>query len=204
MPTAPNFLLDIPSDIGDAGVLPPDERRFEHERRFTKDARELTEALSLKGQVVRTIKRVRDERHKSAPYRAWFLFQEDMPSIWRSASTQTLIEYIAHEALHSRPAPRSRDKERFDTLVSQWDAQRGVSSSTTDAVLCPAYQQIIGMGEKALPLIFARLREEGNKPDQWFWALRSITGENPVPQELWGRRREMARIWLEWAERNGY
>lgn len=94
--------------------------------------------------------------------------------------------------------------DRFAALTRQWYEQRGISSSTHDIVLCEAYQQIIGMGERVLPLIFEKLKSEGTKPDQWFWALRSITGENPVPRELWGRRKEMAKIWLQWGEQRGY
>jgi hypothetical protein len=60
----------------------------------------------------------------------------------------------------------------------------------------PAYQQIIGMGVDALPLI---LRELEREPDHWFWALEAITGENPVPPTDRGRLNEMARAWLRWA-----
>lgn len=42
----------------------------------------------------------------------------------------------------------------------------------------PAYQQIIGMGEKALPLILRDLRDRPT--GHWFWALNAITGEEPT------------------------
>jgi hypothetical protein len=44
----------------------------------------------------------------------------------------------------------------------------------------PAYQRIIEMGQPVMPLIFRELERE---PDHWFWALQSITGENPVKLE---------------------
>ena len=50
------------------------------------------------------------------------------------------------------------------------------------AMLRP-YQQIVGMGMIAVPLILEELHRE---PDQWFWALECITEENPVPRT--GRR----------------
>jgi hypothetical protein len=49
--------------------------------------------------------------------------------------------------------------------------------------------------------LFAELRKQ---PDQWFWALRSITGEDPVPAPARGKVREVIAAWLEWASRNGF
>ena len=63
----------------------------------------------------------------------------------------------------------------------------------------PAYQQIIGMGTPALPLIFQELQRE---PDHWFWALGAITGENPVPEEDAGDLDAMTDAWLSWGSTN--
>jgi len=60
------------------------------------------------------------------------------------------------------------------------------------------YQKIIAMGKPAVPLILAQLRTEGDDPDQWFWALRVITGENPVRPEHQGDFLAMANAWLAW------
>ena len=65
----------------------------------------------------------------------------------------------------------------------------------------PAYQQIIGMGEEALPLI---LEELSRRPGHWFWALKAITGEDPVPAEHAGEVPEMTRAWLEWGRQHDY
>lgn len=89
---------------------------------------------------------------------------------------------------------------RFKKLASSWRAECAHVSSVREMVLHPAYQQIIGMGPDALPLIFAELERS---PDHWFWALRAITQEDPVPREHRGNVVEMARAWLGWAERRG-
>jgi hypothetical protein len=68
------------------------------------------------------------------------------------------------------------------------------------AMLRP-YQQIIGMGTAAVPLILEELRHE---PDQWFWALECITEENPVPREDAGRVRAMADAWIRWGAERGF
>ena len=65
----------------------------------------------------------------------------------------------------------------------------------------PAYQQIIGLGREALPLILREL--EAGRVDHWFWALFAITGENPVTPAHEGRLDEMALDWLSWARRTG-
>jgi hypothetical protein len=89
---------------------------------------------------------------------------------------------------------------KFQKLVKKWKKQRGASSSITETIAMPAYQEIIGMGEKAVPLLLAQLRSEGDEPDQWFWALRAITGENPVKPEERGNFRKMSQAWLAWSE----
>lgn len=93
---------------------------------------------------------------------------------------------------------------RFQCLVNKWRAERGATSSITEGVLSPAYQSIIGMGEKAIPLIISQLRIEGDDPDQWFWALQAITMKNPVNADDQGDFVKMAQSWIKWAEDEGY
>lgn len=90
---------------------------------------------------------------------------------------------------------------RFNELADRWSGETLRLSSMTQIVLHPAYQQIIGMGPDALPLIFARLTHQ---PGHWFWALNAITGENPVQAEDLGDVRRMSDIWLQWAQTHGY
>jgi hypothetical protein len=90
---------------------------------------------------------------------------------------------------------------RFRALVRQWKDATAYLSSITDMSMHPAYQQIIGMGEPALPLLFEELRRD---PDHWFWALKSITGEDPVAPGDHGKLDRMTHAWLEWAQAHGY
>lgn len=94
----------------------------------------------------------------------------------------------------------SDDAATFAALARKW--RRDVAAfSTTEMMLTPEYLRIIGMGERAVPLILAALRVQ---PDHWFAALHAITGENPVPEELRGNVGGMASAWIEWGERNGF
>lgn len=89
----------------------------------------------------------------------------------------------------------------FLALVIAWKHGRGPTSSIRELAMHPAYQRIIGMGERVVPFI---LRELEREPDHWFWALTAITGQDPIPKEARGRVERMAKIWLNWGRENGY
>lgn len=91
-------------------------------------------------------------------------------------------------------------KQRFQHLAKTWRDECAHLSSVREMVLHPSYQQIVGMGWNALPFILAELERN---PEHWFWALRAITGEEPVPPEHRGNVARMAREWLHWAKRKG-
>lgn len=91
--------------------------------------------------------------------------------------------------------------ERFAELTGEWKVKKQFLSSVSQIAMLPSYQQIIGMGPAALPLIFAEFERE---PDHWFWALASITGEDPVLAQHRGKMTMMARDWLGWAKTRGY
>lgn len=91
---------------------------------------------------------------------------------------------------------------KFQLLVNEWNKERGASSSITEGAMARSYQEIIGMGLDAVPLILAQLHSEGDDPDQWFWALESITGENPTNPNDRGNFAKMADSWLKWGEEN--
>ena len=89
----------------------------------------------------------------------------------------------------------------FNDLKRQWLAETRGISSINQMSMHPAYQQIIGMGKDIIPLL---LREVERKSGHWFWALKSITREDPVPPEKRGRTKEMIKAWLEWGKSQGY
>lgn len=65
----------------------------------------------------------------------------------------------------------------------------------------PAYQRIIGLGPAVIPLILADLARQ---PDHWFWALKALTGEDPVSPGDRGKMAAMSEAWLRWGRANGY
>ncbi len=89
----------------------------------------------------------------------------------------------------------------FQELVDEWRSQTEFYSSIIDIATHPAYQRIIGMGRTAIPLI---LQELSKQPDHWFWALKAITGEDPVHEQDQGDLVKMRTAWLAWGAANGY
>ena len=89
----------------------------------------------------------------------------------------------------------------FNRLAEEWHEETRMLSLVTQKSMHPAYQRIIGMGQPVVPLI---LRDLEQKPDHWFWALRAITGANPVKSDMVGRMKLMAQAWIQWGKEHGY
>jgi len=78
----------------------------------------------------------------------------------------------------------------FNRLADEWEGERPRGVDVADMVMHNAYQRIIGLGPRVVPLILARLEK---KPDHWFWALHAITGAEPVPN-WWRQKRKNSPI----------
>jgi hypothetical protein len=87
----------------------------------------------------------------------------------------------------------------FNELKEKWLRETKASSSVVEKFMNQNYQQIIGIGEPAIPLI---LREMQRRPGHWFWALRAITRQNPVSEEDRGNIPRMTEAWLRWGRLN--
>ncbi len=138
-----------------------------------------------------------------APQRRWrpsIVPKPSIPESWQERQEQ-----------HSRwqwsgiPGPSlywysSRDLERkFAELTAEWKAQTRFVSSAHTLFLNRSYQQIIGLGRQAIPLI---LRELEERPANWFWALECVAGVDPAPAGATFQERTAA--WLEWGSMKGY
>jgi hypothetical protein len=91
-------------------------------------------------------------------------------------------------------------EERFRSLARNWQEETAHLSSFTKRILNPHYQQIIGMGRPVVPLL---LRDLARQPKDWFWALYSVTGENPVAAQDEGDIVAMSKAWLNWGKQRG-
>lgn len=121
---------------------------------------------------------------------------ENAPSITASVDSNAL-------------AKEEKVRKKFLGLVEQWRSDRGSTSAFEEIVSIPAYQKIIGMGVTSIPLIIEQIKSEGDDPDQWFWALSTISEANDlplpeIPNDAEGNFAKLAKIWLGWAEKQGY
>ena len=91
--------------------------------------------------------------------------------------------------------PRHNIALRFRHFADEWKHESHFLSNTAHMVMLRSYQNIIGMGEPAIPYILEELRRE---PDHWFWALETITLANPVTDAEAGNVERMANAWIEW------
>lgn len=87
---------------------------------------------------------------------------------------------------------------QFRYLAEWWKRDTEFQSSPTRIAMHPAYQRIIGMGAEVLPLI---LRDLDETRASWFWALRAITGEDPVAEDDRGYIDRMTSAWIRWGTR---
>jgi hypothetical protein len=103
---------------------------------------------------------------------------------------------------HAMPASARRDslREQFFALARQWQCETQWLSSTTEIAMHPAYQAIIGMGPEAIPMI---LEELSRRSGYWFWALKAISREDPVPPRDRGSIPAMRAAWLQWGSTKG-
>ncbi len=97
--------------------------------------------------------------------------------------------------------PTAEQNRLFGQLAEEWRRATALSSSPTEKAMHPAYQRIIGMGPVAIGLMLQELRR---LPEQWFWALKAVSGEDPVPPETRGQVAAMAEAWLAWGRERGY
>ena len=93
-------------------------------------------------------------------------------------------------------------EEEFRRNADKWQEDTQHLSNVTKRSIHQSYQRIIGMGEAVVPLILKELADRG--PNDWFWALTAITGENPITEEIAGNMVKMTGVWLEWGMAAGY
>jgi hypothetical protein len=124
------------------------------------------------------------------------IFEQAIP--WQFAKPSVQFRFI-------KPSPTSiagtgQLERDFRRLADAWRQNTQFSSSIADIVLDSSYQQIIGMGSAVVPLILKDLK---NATDHWYWALGSITKENPAQDAPDGDIAAICQAWLDWGKRRG-
>lgn len=111
------------------------------------------------------------------------------------------LEIILWDYLNPVSRSDANILEKFNNLKLSWQKDTGHAGFVAEIALHPAYQEIIGMGKSVIPLILNELRKE---PHHWFWALSSISGDNPIRFEQRGIMQEMVSAWIRWGKEKEY
>ncbi len=90
----------------------------------------------------------------------------------------------------------SQIEDRFNFLAEQWRNETGHYSILARRYLHPAYNGILAMGPRVVPLI---LRELAHRPDRWFSALSTLTGADPSRDAT--TFDEAVDAWLDWGRK---
>ena len=95
---------------------------------------------------------------------------------------------------------RSADlSARFGTLASEWRRATAKFSVLEQRYSHATYQEILTMGEAAVPFILNELKE---RPDWWFVALSVLSKENPATSAK--NFKQAVEAWLKWGNKRGF
>jgi hypothetical protein len=88
----------------------------------------------------------------------------------------------------------------FKKHAKRWQRETRHISSPNQKYLHQSYARIIGLGWPVVKPILQALQQQ---PDDWFYALRAITGKNPVTARMAGDLTEMSKVWIKWGRERG-
>jgi hypothetical protein len=110
-------------------------------------------------------------------------------SHWRDDYATTSTGFLVAE-------PEEPLREKFARLKREW--LDDIEDQSVIDFMHGSYQQIVGMGQDAIPFLLDELpRESGH----WFWALRAIAGRDVAgPTDDYDAA---AAAWLEWGRKRG-
>lgn len=105
------------------------------------------------------------------------------------------VRIVAPQKVEAGQQQASTIEKEFKNLARDWRQATMMMSSPPEMAVHPSYQRIIALGAPVLPLVINELKTRGG---HWFWALRFLANENPIPPEARGNVQEMKRFWLQW------
>jgi hypothetical protein len=93
----------------------------------------------------------------------------------------------------------------FKKLHRLWATDRKVilCASHKAMIKHPAYQMIIALGPRMVPIILKEWQEH-YQSGWWSPALTAITGAQPILKEHAGKYGDIREDWLKWGKEHGY
>ena len=120
---------------------------------------------------------------------------------WKEGNTPIIYAGGEFDKSNLKPINESRSllEDEFSECADRWENQVGLHSSPVVRFMHKDYQTIMAKGKSVIPFILERMKK---KPDDWFWALKHITGEDAA--EKADSFDTAIKAWLEWGAENGY
>lgn len=102
-------------------------------------------------------------------------------------------------SLFVKQRKQNEEYGEFLELKEKWKKETIFESSADKIFSNSNYVRIIDFGSDALPWIIKDLKRNGGF---WFFALKKITGINPIKNENVGKYEGMKKDWIEWSEKH--
>lgn len=103
-----------------------------------------------------------------------------------------------------RPTARNRQvfgMDDFNALSRAWKKETAHFSTLYHVTTNSNYLRIIKHGWQAVPYILKDLQKA---PEHWYFALKLITEQDPVPIEDKSNIKKIREHWLNWGKAEGY
>lgn len=93
-------------------------------------------------------------------------------------------------------------EKEFRRLIRQWHEETGGLSSPRKILGSPAYQQMIAMGDVAVPFLLKEIQV--GRGMFMGYAIEKITGADPTDESMRGKKELIDEAWLNWGRENRY
>ena len=87
----------------------------------------------------------------------------------------------------------------FNDRAERWRRETSFQSSLVAQFMHEDYQFIMAKGTEVIPLILGRLKKV---PENWFWALKHLAGEDVAKDT--DNPSDAAKAWIKWGKKQGY
>lgn len=132
-----------------------------------------------------------------------FRSDEKINSWYENTKKNTPVKYRNRKYIIQENLVDASVEDQFISLTKRWKRETMMSSLAAEKIKNLNYQTIIGLGvtfkEKVIHLILKDLEEN---IEYWHYALKSITGYNPVPKGMVNNLDAVRDYWIKWGKEN--
>ncbi len=117
-----------------------------------------------------------------------------------SGSASADVNSVAFSSSNTKMLSSDSIESVFESLKNSWVRSTRFKNSLSEINDDKSLLSIIDLGPIVVPMILKDLRDS---PKHWFYALRVLTGSNPIKKNEAGNLVKMQTAWLSWAAKKG-